>query len=411
MGVTDARFESWGVEESPISIEYSLVVIEEIRQEVAQGLRRFSRGGLEVGGVLYGTREDRKVRVLAMRSIECEHKEGPSFLLSQPDRDRLEQQLREDRNDPNLQGMVCVGWFVAHTRGELALTDSDQEIFRAYFSDPGQVTLVVLPTRGSAMRAGFFVWEDDGSLQAGSSYREFDFPDRLAALLDRPRGERSEPQRSGYRSGNVPIPIASRREPPPPPAEAAPATNPGYVPAPPRGNRRWPWVLAIAGVLIAVVAVLGFRNYFAPLPPEPMALVLVEDAGQLQVSWNPGSRPVGKAVRGYLEIVDGGESYTAPLDRPLLDAGKYVYVRRTGEVEVRLVMEDLDGTLTTEATKFLGRPPEAPQSEELDALRTERDALQAEMEGLREQNAGQAARIRELQRTLTILETRLGITQ
>ena len=65
----DVKFGLWTVPESPISVEYSLVVIEEIRHEVAEGYQRLSRGGIEVGGVLYGTwSTNRTVRVLAMRS-------------------------------------------------------------------------------------------------------------------------------------------------------------------------------------------------------------------------------------------------------------------------------------------------------------------------------------------------------
>jgi len=45
----DTHFGSWTVAESPLTIEYSLVVIEEIRHVVTEGFQRLSRGGLEVG--------------------------------------------------------------------------------------------------------------------------------------------------------------------------------------------------------------------------------------------------------------------------------------------------------------------------------------------------------------------------
>src|ERR1700675_2825667 len=123
--MSDVKFGSWTVPESPVTIDYSLVVIEEIRHEVAEGFQRLSRGGIEVGGVLYGTREGPTVRILAMRPISCEHARGPSFLLSDNDRMELHDQLVSDQQDPRLEGMISVGWFLSHTRGDIALTDSD----------------------------------------------------------------------------------------------------------------------------------------------------------------------------------------------------------------------------------------------------------------------------------------------
>src|SRR6202167_3281354 len=103
--MSDTKFGSWSVAESPISIEYSLVVIEEIRHEVAEGFQRLSRGGIEVGGVLYGTRDGRTVRILAMRPIACEHARGPAFLLSDKDRISLNEQLLHDKEDSQLEGL------------------------------------------------------------------------------------------------------------------------------------------------------------------------------------------------------------------------------------------------------------------------------------------------------------------
>jgi proteasome lid subunit RPN8/RPN11 len=414
MALTDPNFESWGVEESPISIDYSLVVIEEIRHEVAQGLQRFSRGGLEVGGVLYGARDGRKVRIQAMRPIECEHKLGPSFVLSEADRAALEQQLREEAGDPGLAGLICVGWYVSHTRGEIALTEADREIFSSFFPNPWQVTLVVRPGRAGSMRAAFFVWEADGSVQADRSYKEFDFPDRLAGVLDRPRGgPRGETLRLGYRSAGAPIPIPTRHD----PAPGAPAPPAGlfetshYMPAPLPQRRRWPWVAGIAAAVLAAVGLLGSRYWFAPETPEPLALAVLEQAGQLQVQWNPVARPIQKAVRGYLEFVDGGESSTIALSRPELESGKYQYVRKSGDVEVRLVAENADNQLVSERSHFVGRPPVVPQNEELRALEAQKAELEAEVERLRRENASQAARIQQLNTMIRVLQSRLGIAQ
>src|SRR5580658_2327758 len=123
--MSDTKFGSWSVAESPISIEYSLVVIEEVRHEVAEGFQRLSRGGIEVGGVLYGVREGRTIRALAMRPMACEHARGPTFLLSDRDRQALHAQLLRDAEDPQLEGLISLGWFLSHTRTDVELTEAD----------------------------------------------------------------------------------------------------------------------------------------------------------------------------------------------------------------------------------------------------------------------------------------------
>src|SRR3984957_20553699 len=200
--MSEMKFAAWNVAESPITIEYSLIVIEEIRHAVAEGFQRLSRGGIEVGGILYATREGRRVRVLAMRPIACEHARGAAFLLSDKGHTALNEQLTAHAQDPHLDGLISVGWFLTHTRSEITLSDSDLELYSIFFPAPWQVTLVVRPGRGGSMRAGFFVREADGTVKSESSYLEFNFPDRLAGVLDRAPGPRPERVQGERRMNN-----------------------------------------------------------------------------------------------------------------------------------------------------------------------------------------------------------------
>ena len=88
-----------------------------------------------------------------MRPIACEHARGPSFILSDKDRAALHEQLVRDKEDPQLEGLISVGWFLSHTRSEIMLSEADQEIFSIFFPAPWEVTLVVRPGRGGSMRA------------------------------------------------------------------------------------------------------------------------------------------------------------------------------------------------------------------------------------------------------------------
>ena len=407
--MSEAAFETWGVGDSPVAIEYSLVVLEEIRQQVSQGLLRFSRGGIEVGGVLYGVRDGRKIRIQAVRPIPCDHAAGPSFALSPDDRAQLETQLAEDAQDPHLQGLIRVGWFVSHTRGELTMTQADLEMFSTYFRDPWQVTLVIRPGRGSAMRAAFFVWEIDGTVRTDHSYKEFNFPDRLSGVIESPlRAERGE-MRAGFRNlPPLPTPLAPVER-----QRSAPLSvfeGSQYLPTPmPVEHKRWPWFVGGLAVL-AVLAVVGLRFFAQTTPPEALGLVMTEAQGQLQIEWNSTSRTVLRATKGRLNITDGTATEKIALTRGQLSEGHYLYTRKGGDVEVRMEVDGTAGALA-ESSRFLGRPVAAAPAPGGDSqqLETQRAALQAEVDRLKSQNSALNDRIQQLERTQRILEIRLGI--
>jgi proteasome lid subunit RPN8/RPN11 len=408
--LSDVKTSHWITPESPVAIEYSPVVIEEIRHEVAEGFQRLSRGGLEVGGVLYGTREGRTVRIQAMRPMQCEHARGPAFLLSDKDRVGLTEQLASE--DPRLEGLIPVGWYLSHTRSEIALSEADVEVYSSYFPAPWQVTLVIRPGRGGSMRAGFFVREADGTVKSERSYLEFNFPDRLAGVLDRtPRAERPTTERmGGFHRSSQPPTAAPPTMPAPRETERTPAPTyegPEFLPSPPP-TRKWPWV-ALVLLAVAVVGAVGARYYLTGPTVEPIALNVDERDGQLRIEWNRNAKSVANATRGALEIVDGTEKKNIPLSPAELRGGKFTWERKSGEVEVRLSVENADGVKAQEASRYLGRAPQKVDTSELAAIKAKRDELEAEVERLRTENGKQTERIQQLERTLRILQARLGI--
>lgn len=452
--MSDLTFGTWNAAASPVTIEYSLVVIEEIRHEVAEGFQKLSRGGIEVGGLLFGVHEGQNVRVMAIRPVACEHAAGPAFRLSERDRDALQDQIRRSKDDARLDGLVCVGWYVSHTRTEIALTDYDQELFSSHFAEPWQVTLVIRPSRGGNMRAGFFVREPDGTVNAGQSYAEFSFPDRLAAAFDhrgrdyrpdnRPdnRGDhhRSGPyeppvererrvpeRRSGVRIAsvpNIPVSLPPRDVPQNPavapsgmttlfgePKTAPPAIQTGEPPdydspeAKKSSAKRWV-LFGTALVVVAALAAGGTRYLTLGPASEAFSLSVLEREGQLDVEWNRAAAPVSKAVGGTLEIADGPQIRTIPLKPADLTLGKFSYKRETGDIQVRMIVEEADGKKVQEASRFLGPPPAQANSDELKALQKQRDDLNAEVNSLKQSNDQQAQRIQQLERTLKILQTR-----
>jgi len=435
--MSEARFSSWSAAESPVTVEYSLVAIEEIRHEVAEGFQRLSRGGVDVGGVLYGTREGRTVRILAMRPIACEHAHGPVFQLSDADRELLQEQLEHDIEDPRLSEMICVGWFVSHTRSGIVLSEVDQEIFSRYFGAPWQVTLIVRPSRGGVMRAGFFVREHDGTVHAEASYQEFDFPDRLAGVLER-SGRTRESSRDASRTRAVTrtrLPhvreegvgeaVAREAGPAEDTTEEPAVRNGSIVPAAPQHSQnslipapqflpptpprpKWPW-LALWILVVLVAAGVGVRYWLTSPHSEPLGLGVAERNGQLQIEWNHSARPIPFASGGSLTIADGPVPQVILLSRENLEQGSFAYKRVSDNVVVHLTIETAGGGRFTETTTFLGPPPAATDNSNVKQVEQERDDLKTENDRLTKQNASQAKRIQQLERSMKVLETRLGI--
>jgi hypothetical protein len=135
------------------------------------------------------------------------------------------------------------------------LTDTDLGFMEQH---QARLALVLAGTR-----AGFFVCEPDGSIQAVRSHEEFSFTD---------------------------------------PAGPAPARR---VPRRPRAR----WIAASAAVLGVPAAALAC--FQALLPSPPLAIHLREQAGQLLIAWEP--RAVQEPAR--LEIVDGGTSTIVVLSK------------------------------------------------------------------------------------------------
>ncbi len=281
--------------------------------------------------------------------------------------------------------------------------------------------MVVHPGRTGTMRAGFFVREADGSVKGERSYQEFNFPDRIAGMLDRPPRER-RPLAEAAGERIVTARYTGRQEtvetveaPPERVEYEAPMFGqparavPQYAPYP-NTRRKIPWAIIAVVAAALVLAVVGLRFLGPQLQVEPLSLAVIERDGQLQINWNHASQSIVGASAGTLDIVDGGEKRSIPLNRTELAQGSFTYMRRSGDVEVRLTVNTSGGGRMEEASRFLGTPPEGVDASEMDAIKVERDALQDEVTRLRAQSGQQAARIQQLERTLVILQSRLGIT-
>ncbi|MFB3776779.1 MAG: Mov34/MPN/PAD-1 family protein [Bryobacteraceae bacterium] len=232
----------WKVAGQPVAVEYSRTLLDTLRAEVVDGFHKLQRGGLEVGGVLFGKRSGGTVRILAWRPLASEHAAGPGFVLSEKDDEALRRLVDSAAADPELAGLEAVGWYHSHTRSGLILSAEDVGIWDRHFPEAWQIALVLHPEKLKPTRAGFFCRGEDGVARPGPSPLEFD-----VEAIPKPR------------KAPRPAPVAAPREPTaePPPAIAARR---------PPGRLSW-FFFALAWCVAAISLAYALRDYWLPKPP------------------------------------------------------------------------------------------------------------------------------------------------
>ena len=440
--------ETWHPTQSPLAIEYTRSVLDEVRDQAVAGYRRLSRGGVEVGGILYGTRDTGKVRILATQPIACEYKSGPSFLLSEKDKHRLLDQLTGSESVPELQGLVVVGWYVAHPRNAVALTDGDLDIFNEFFPAIWNVALVLKPNDQS-IRCGFFVREARGSLNIEQSYQEFELAlprssegssairqiaDQVSSSLAAQRAQVPEADTERRRGGSrrdiseMPPPPGNGRALELPPTFVAPGSNgTGTAAAPafeaplpnwstavarPRAslvaNRRagdqprrlkWRWLVVW---LLAIAAIVGgayaYREYTAPAQ---LGLHVAEKDGDLIIQWDPASRSLRWATAGKIEIKGTGQTkIEIDLTTKEVASGKYQYGGTEGDTSIRLSVNGKLGFHADESTRYVAQAAQTAESNSKPVEIRDRRKLQNEVRRLRDELDKSQQRVKDLESLL-----------
>jgi len=297
--MVSVHYRRWCPPASPLRIEFRAELLDDVRRGSARP-SRFHPEINQSSGLLFGLRQLDEVRILSSRGDA---------------------------------GLSPLGIFVCRARGEVFLTDDDLANFEQH---QGLLALVV-----AGGRAGFFVREPDGSIQAIRSHEEF--PVALAPpAVAKNVVKRTKPRLVAER----PIPA------------------PGVWPA-------WKRMAACAAVL-AVPA--GALAYLRPLLRLPIALALREEAGQLVIGWNAGALMDGSR----LEIRDGSERTLLMLAAQTSGA---TYRPQGSDVEVRLTTDTRTGGVHWEAARFISRislrqpAPFGPIQDRIAALKREAQML------------------------------------
>lgn len=414
-GTYPSDYVSWSVEHHPMRITYSRRVMDALNEAAWDGLQKIPRRGLEVGGVLFGDRTDDEIRIRDWRPIPCEHARGPGFELSPVDEEGLAELLERSRTDPDLYGLVPLGWFHTHTKDEILLSEADIDLFDRFFPASWQVALVLRPHMYEPTRGGFFFRERNGSLRADATYREFQLGTRSRRLpvgFDPSNPQVRTPLRTGTPEAITPSPLVS--EPPPPGVPRAPERRAPLplVPDEPiyadRPRRMWPTrgrALIVAALIVLPVMVILVAPLFDAAGPGGVRLSAREEGNHLLVEWDHSAEEIALAERGRLQLLDGTSEYVIELDREELRTGSLTYERQTGDVQIRLELFPVEGDAVSEITRFLGPPAPADSAPDVQSGEPESGAAQADL--LRDRLANEANRNAELQRTVDGLRERL----
>jgi hypothetical protein len=152
---------AWVVDYPQGTWECRYTLLESLASEAMKGFERSPAGGVELGGVLYGTRTGQHVQVTANRSVVCEHRNGPAFTLSEDDKAGLDALVAEASGETT--GLTPVGWY--HTAYcSLDLARGTAAILSRWFPDPWQAVLVFRRERGEPVQVGFFARDATGAV-------------------------------------------------------------------------------------------------------------------------------------------------------------------------------------------------------------------------------------------------------
>ncbi|MGH9722092.1 MAG: hypothetical protein ACRD8O_17935 [Bryobacteraceae bacterium] len=311
-----SELRTWAGGRCPFRVQFSAEVIEEIRLAVVDAFFAIPRGGLEIGGVLFGAWRDGELRITEFRPVECDHARGPTFSLSEADHGRLTGLLAGAALADDLRGLAPVGWYRSRTRSEIKLSGEDRDIFDRYFSEFWQIGLVIKPEVSKPTRAAFFYRDADGSIKTEPEVEMLLEPAAKLPVAQPPEAD-GGPEREPIAAA----PYSLVEE------EAAELSNR-------RVSQRQFWLIGLAAVLIGIAAL--WLTKAVVVPRERLALEVSEREGHLRIQWDRKLGLVRDASGGTLEITEGDAATKTELTGDQLRSTVVFYRRRGKRVDLRL---------------------------------------------------------------------------
>jgi hypothetical protein len=352
---------TWEAPDGSRAVILDCAVVEQVRARVLDAYLSLPRRGAETGGLLLGhvdRADPNLVWVDGFEEIPCEHRYGPSYVLSDADRARLRQALTRPADSP-----VAVGLFRSYTGREPALDAADDDLIRTYLRDKRYAYLLVKPISSDECEAAFIFWEN-GELPAEPRYPRFALdPSRMArepavwkaraAAAQAPAAAEPE-QAAEAEQAETPVAVEAEPEAEPDPRPEPEIAVPAFaMPKPwrrveedeetaPRKPRHGVWLPLLAIILASVGAALvyeiwkiGGQARWTELPLDAHAA-----AGRVELIWDRSAPVVTQASRGVLSVTDGPVRQDIRLNPAEIRAGSYAYKPAHGNLLFHLELYD-----------------------------------------------------------------------
>jgi hypothetical protein len=364
-------------------IHLSLDAVDGILSEVMTGFGAIPRRGAEVGGLLLGRDEGNVTWIETFAMAPCEHRRGPSFLLSDQDRAGLAAIVHAKHGGE----LAPVGMFRSNTRDSDTVSNEDRTLFNEYFAPPSGVFLLIRPFASKTSTAAFLVYRD-GELPE-SNDNVFPFLRRELeggpAPVRRPLGERRRRPAHGGDEDTGRTPGPAEGQPLPTAAETTIAavameqeSLPGdsrtfdpildevdseqaydaqqFDPSQYQRRRGWIWI-PLSFIFLLLGVLLGFQTALTFYPRQTtvdaaafgLGLTATAKDENVHIRWNRESPAIRAAQRGRLEIQDGKFTKTVELDSGALQTGSVMYPPLSQNLNLRLQLT-IKGSSTVSET-------------------------------------------------------------
>jgi proteasome lid subunit RPN8/RPN11 len=386
--------------EDSVVVHMHLDAVDGIARDVVEGLTS-SRRGIEAGGLLLGHAEpgDRpRVWIDRYQRLACEHRLGPRFSLDAKDIEELEKAAAAIHQSSELN---IVGFYRSHPHPGFQLEEADHELIARYFSDPGDLILLIRPESAASISAQFFARNAAGEVRPSGG--EFPFHGRVVGALDGslaeepapqpdadavpcvPEGPPATPDRANLREGFrrlVPdfVPVEEQGRP------SRAFMNESTLPAPQRPDRstplahtdelersstgsffrRW-WPLGGAIVLVGgafwlllpnvgrreATPVTAVASSETGVAVRPLGLYVDTSGAAWRISWNRDATALNGARAVALFVRDGDDQNRVDLSPQDLASGSYQYKPGGQDITFRLEVTDNSGHLTAESFRLM----------------------------------------------------------
>ena len=311
-----------------------LELISRLGLDAMEAYKSVPHRGLEVGGLLLGRVSGDGIHVRDFHAVECEHRSGPSFRLSETDMQGFQEAIRRHSD--------TIGLYRTSTRSDIHyLQQDDLNLFRRHFTTPDSIYLLIQP---AGSKAEIFLPENESLVPV------HEFPFRAGDLAP----EALEPEAVEL-SAVAPVAVAA-----------------AAVPARPRHRRRLPkWWIATGAVLLGMaVGAASFKvlhpaprvvrtappavvRLTPPVDPAHVGLNVQREGPSVRLYWDRNAPAIRDASKGVLYINDGSHKSQLNLDPSELRTGLISYWPDSKDVTFRL-QTFATGYSTDDSIRFVG---------------------------------------------------------